>query len=85
MSQFAFHPDALIDLFEIWQFIFDDNPSAADRVFDQIYDGISKIAQFQAAGHTRDDLNCPGIVFHSVGKYLIACDPRKKPLLVLVS
>ena len=40
MSGFIFHPDALNDLDEVWNFIALDNVDAADRVVLEINDAI---------------------------------------------
>ena len=37
MSGYAFHPEALTDLDEIWEDIADDNVDAADRVLADIH------------------------------------------------
>jgi plasmid stabilization system protein ParE len=34
MSLYVFHPDASVDLDQIWEFIVADNLDAADRVFE---------------------------------------------------
>jgi hypothetical protein len=36
MSGFVFHPAALSDLEEIWEYIAADSPDAADRVLEEI-------------------------------------------------
>ena len=41
-----FHPEAAIDLEDIWEFIADDNPAAADRVVADILDTIEGLAPF---------------------------------------
>jgi plasmid stabilization system protein ParE len=33
---YGFHPEASVDLDEIWEFIADDNPDAADRTTEEI-------------------------------------------------
>jgi plasmid stabilization system protein ParE len=46
MSGFVFHPDALNDLNEIWNFIALDNPPAADRTLVEINDAIRALLPF---------------------------------------
>jgi plasmid stabilization system protein ParE len=46
MTGFAFHPDALADMEEIWECIAADNQEAADRVVAEIYDTVSTLARF---------------------------------------
>ena len=47
---------ALADLDDIWLFIAQDSPTAADGVIDEIYAAIRKLAEFPGMGHLRDDL-----------------------------
>ena len=38
MSRYAFHPDAVTDLEELWEYIAERNLDAADRVIADIFD-----------------------------------------------
>jgi plasmid stabilization system protein ParE len=40
MTGFVFHPDAVLDLEEIWDFIAADNVTAADRFVDELREAI---------------------------------------------
>jgi plasmid stabilization system protein ParE len=83
MSGFVLHPDALADLTEIWEFIAADNPSAADRVIEEIYEAIRALVPFPLLGHQRSDLSSRPLRFHPIRNFLIAYAPDEKPLLVL--
>ena len=83
MSGFVFHPDAITDLDEIWEFIAADNLDAADRVITEIFETISSLASFPGAGHFRLDLTSRPLRFHPVGSYLIAYAPDKNPLVIV--
>jgi plasmid stabilization system protein ParE len=83
MSGFVLHPDALTDLSEIWEFIAADNPSAADRVIEEIYEAIRALVPFPLQGHQRSDLSSRPLRFHPIRNFLIAYAPDEKPLLVL--
>jgi plasmid stabilization system protein ParE len=83
MSGFVLHPDALADLSEIWEFIAADNPSAADRVIEEIYEAIRALVPFPLLGHQRSDLSSRPLRFHPSRNFLIAYAPDEKPLLVL--
>jgi len=56
MSEFVFHPGALTDLTEIWEYIAADNPNAADRVLEEIREAIRALVPFPQSGHWRPDL-----------------------------
>jgi plasmid stabilization system protein ParE len=43
MAEITLDKAAKADLLEIWQQIAEDNPAAADRVLDQIWDGICAV------------------------------------------
>ena len=45
-EEYEFHPEAAIDLEDIWEFIADDNAAAADRVVADILDTIEGLAPF---------------------------------------
>ena len=49
-------PAARRDLDEIWDFIADDNPEAADRVIDRLRDVIQKLAEWPGMGRARPEL-----------------------------
>jgi len=83
MSGFVFHPDAVNDLNEIWNFIALDNPPAADRTLVEINDAIRALLPFPRTGHSRPDLTSRPIRFVSVRDFLIAYAPEESPLLVL--
>jgi toxin ParE1/3/4 len=83
MSGFVFHPDALADLDEIWEFIAADNLSAADGVLEEIYEAIRALVPFPQVGHGRTDLTSRPLRFQPVRDFLIAYAPDEKPLLVI--
>jgi plasmid stabilization system protein ParE len=56
MSEFIFHPEAVKDLEEIWDYIAADNLEAADRTLDEIYDTIKSLVPFPYIGYIRSDL-----------------------------
>jgi addiction module RelE/StbE family toxin len=83
MNGFVFHPDAVADLNEIWEYIAADNPSAADRVLEEIHEGIRSLVPFPQQGHRRSDLSSRPLRFYPVRDYLIAYAPDERPLVVL--
>jgi plasmid stabilization system protein ParE len=83
MTEFRFHPEAEIDLNEIWDFIAEDSIDAADRVRDNIFAAIQDLAQTPNQGHRRSDLTSRPLRFWRVYDYLIVYAPEERPFLVI--
>ncbi|SRR5216684_6514138 len=83
MTGYDFHPEAVVDLDEIWEFIAGDNPNAADRLIAEILAAVNKMASFPKQGHTRPDLTTRPLRFTLMREYLIAYAPDEKPLWVV--
>ena len=83
MIVYDFHPEALSDLDEIWEFIRSDNLDAADRVIAEILAAIARVVSFPGQGHTRPDLTTRPLRFILVREYLIAYAPNQTPLWVV--
>jgi plasmid stabilization system protein ParE len=83
MSGYDFHPQARLDLDEIWDFIRADNLGAADRVTAEILSAIRASVPFPNPGHRRPDLTSRPLRFIRVREYLIAYAPEEKPLWVV--
>jgi len=83
VTGYGFHPEALSDLDEIWEFIGQHDIDAADRVIGEILGSIESLETFPDRGHKRLDLAKSPIRFILVREYLIAYVPEEKPLWVL--
>ena len=83
MTGYDFHPEARLDLDEIWEFIRTDNLDAADRVIAEILSAIRALVPFPDQGHRRPDLTSRPLRFILVREYLIAYAPHEKPLWVV--
>jgi plasmid stabilization system protein ParE len=83
MSGYVLHPEAYTDLDDIWEFIAEDNLSAADRVREDIYKAVGKLVPFPHRGHRRPDLTSRPLRFITVRDHLLAYAPDEKPLLVV--
>jgi len=83
MSGFVFHPSAISDLEEIWEFIAEDSADAADRVIEEIHQAISGLVPFPESGHVRSDLTSRPLRFRAVRDFLIAYAGDEKPLVVI--
>jgi toxin ParE1/3/4 len=83
MRGYDFHPEARADLNEIWAYIVQDNPDAADGVIDKIEATLEALVPFPNQGHKRPDLTGRPLRFIVVREYLIAYAPEEKPLWVV--
>lgn len=86
MEKYRLTPEAVSDLFEIWNFINHDNPEAADRVEDAILRACDLLADAPLAGRVREDLTPLPLRFWVVQRYsnyLIVYEPAKKPLQII--
>jgi plasmid stabilization system protein ParE len=86
MNKYQFTPQAVTDLFEIWSFIAQDNPVAADRVEEAVYRACDFLADSPLVGRIRKELTPLPVRFWLVqpySNYLIVYDPEKKPLRII--
>jgi plasmid stabilization system protein ParE len=86
MSKYQFTPQAVADLFDIWSFIAEDNPAAADRVEEAVFRACDFLADSPFAGRTRKDLTPLPLRFWVVqpySSYLIVYHPEKKPVQII--
>jgi plasmid stabilization system protein ParE len=83
MRGYEFHPEARIDLHEIWDYIAEDNTDAADRMMEKIEAALEALVPFPNQGHRRTDLTGRPIRFIIVREYLIAYAPEETPLWIV--
>ena len=83
MRGYDFHPEARVDLNEVWEYIAEDNPEAADSIMDKIEAVLEVLVPFPNQGHRRADLTGRPLRFIVVRDYLIAYAPEEKPLWVV--
>jgi plasmid stabilization system protein ParE len=86
MSQYQFTPQAVSDLFDIWNFIAADNLAAADRVEEAVFRTGTFLADSPHAERTRTDLTALPLRFWVVqpyADYLIVYDSETKPLQII--
>ncbi len=83
MIGYAFHPEAVNDLNDIWEFIAEDSLDAADKVIAEILASIDGIVTFPSQGHLRPDLTPQPLRFILVRDYLIAYPPEERPLWII--
>ncbi len=83
MTDYAFHPEALSDLDEIWEFIAKDNVDAANRIVAQVLATCENLSRFPHQGHYRPELSSRPLRFAVVRDYLLAYAPDERPLWVV--
>ncbi len=86
MSKYQFTPQAVADRFEIWTFIAQDNPTAADRVEEAVYRACNFLADSPLVERMRKDLTPLPVRFWVVQPYLnyiIVYNPEKEPLQII--
>ncbi len=86
MRDWEFTPRAKNDLFEIWNYIAQDNPEAADRVGHAIVLACDLVANSPLAGRLREDLAPLPLRFWLVHPYLNYCivyNPEADPLQIV--
>jgi plasmid stabilization system protein ParE len=86
MSRYQFTPQATNDLLDIWSFIAQDNPEAADRVEAAVFRACDLLADSPLAGRRRTDVSSLPLrfwVLHPYSNYLIVYHPEKIPLQII--
>ena len=83
MPEYALSPEAFNDLQDIWDFIAADNPGAADRVADKLFDAFEQLAIWPGKGHARPDLTDRPVRFWPVGSYLVVYRGDTTPLQIV--
>jgi plasmid stabilization system protein ParE len=72
MREYELSPEARDDLQEIWAYIAQDNPAAADQLEADIYAAFGLLAENPRLGHKRPDLTDEPVRFWPVrGNYLV--------------
>ena len=70
MSQVTRRPLAEADILEIWDYIADDNPAAADRWVDHLDGQFRLLATQPKMGRARDEL-APSVRSFPFGRYVV--------------
>jgi len=84
MKGYELSAEALADLQEIWVYIAQDNPTAADKVEADIYQACELLAKNPRLGHQRSDLTNEAVLFWPVrGHYLVIYQRSAEPLKVV--
>ena len=70
------------DLLEIWSYIADDNPDAADKLLDDIDAACGTLAENPVSGRAREEL-ATNLRSFAVGNYLIFYRPNEDGIVVI--
>ena len=70
MLRYRIAPQAIDDMRDIWCYIAQDNPTAADKMLDSFDDAFEMLRSLPDSGRIRDEL-LPGVRSYPVGNYLI--------------
>lgn len=73
---------AQADLDEIWDYIAEDNATAADRLLGKLHEKLLLLATQPLIGQAREELR-PNLRSFSVGKYVIYYEPVGERINVL--
>jgi plasmid stabilization system protein ParE len=84
MKGYELSPEATDDLQEIWIYIANDNPAAADKLEEDIYAACELLAKNPRLGHRRSDLTDEPVLFWPVrGQYVVIYLPDTEPLKIV--
>ncbi|MEN9574915.1 MAG: hypothetical protein RL514_2770 [Verrucomicrobiota bacterium] len=75
-------PEARLDLCDIWEYIADDNVSAADRLVEEIDAQCKFLARMPEIGRLREELS-PHLRSWVVGNYVIFYRPQPNGIEVI--
>ena len=80
---YALHPEAVEDLDEILEYIDIFNPSATDRLLEELFQTFDLLSSMPNQGFRRPELTSRPLRFAVVRNYLIAYAPEQTPLWIV--
>lgn len=83
MRKLFFSRAAEQDIQDLWAYIAQDNPAAADLVAEEIEAALQRLCEQPAAGHTRPDLTSAPVRFWTVRQNLVVYRFDEKALHVV--
>lgn len=83
MSGYSLSPQAVEDLFEIWQYIAQDSENAANRVQSEFFETFVALARTPGQGHRRKNLTTKPVLFFAIYSYLIVYQADVNPIRIL--
>jgi len=87
MRRLLFSRAAEQDLLDLWEYIAQDNPVAADVVVAEVEAVLQRLREQPSAGHRRPDLTAADVRFWTVRRYLLVYpfDERKLQVVRILS
>jgi antitoxin ParD1/3/4 len=83
MNRFRLSLEAAQDVIDIFEYIAQDSPDAAERVRSEIFDALIGLIEFPGKGHRRDDLTRQSVLFWPVPPYLVIYRQESDPLEIV--
>ena len=83
MKPYRLMPAAELDLAEIIDYIAQDSPQNAMKVFARIHRAAQNLADMRGMGHRREDVTDKPVLFWAVHSWLLVYRPDRKPLEIL--
>lgn len=81
--RFRFTPQARQDLKEIFGEIAEDNPDVADRLRDELFEGLDRVARNPGIGHYHEELLDRRYRFWSFYSWVIAYEWEVRPIAIV--
>ena len=83
MSQYRLSDRAEADLEEIWLYVAQHSVRGANRLLDELYEALRKLAVMPQMGHLREDLSEEPLRFWSVRSYMIVYRSETSPIEIV--
>lgn len=83
MASFELSGPAVRDLRQIYDWIAEDDPAAADRVMLDLREAMARLVEVPGLGHVREDLGDPSLRVWTVHRYVIIYQPDAEPLTIV--
>ena len=83
MASFRLSPEAAQDLVEIYEYIAQDSPEAAEHMRIELLEAMRNLAVMPGKGHRRDDLTTQPVLFWRVRSYQIIYRSAGRPLQIV--
>lgn len=83
MNDYVVSPEALLDIFRIWDHIAQDSIANADRFTEELESTFVRLAEWPGIGHERTDLADETLRVWTLQSYLIIYRPTSRPLEIV--